>query len=235
MFCCFVRLYLAHYLFKRLNITNLSFIESIMPNELMQKVFLHRVGWTLCIIGTALCTERVYVLVFLTIPIVLSFWSQCLHSSWMFYHFEKERKSKWLSKASTSASQNNHESLSVNNRRVYGHRDCWLPWVTPDYTKVCCYHGLLDILERYFRCGCYYISPLKFWISLCLLMERIRSTKTHAFSITFAALIGGVALGLANPTLGCLADRYYLSKISTFGIFIISGRVLAFLFVNFGA
>ncbi|XP_009612447.1 probable sodium/metabolite cotransporter BASS4, chloroplastic [Nicotiana tomentosiformis] len=40
------------------------------------------------------------------------------------------------------------------------------------------------------------------------------------------ALIGGVALGLVNPTLGCLADRYYLSKISTFGIFIISGLTL---------
>ncbi|KAF3672997.1 putative sodium/metabolite cotransporter BASS4, chloroplastic [Capsicum annuum] len=40
------------------------------------------------------------------------------------------------------------------------------------------------------------------------------------------ALIGGVALGLANPTLGCLADRYYLSKVSTFGIFIISGLTL---------
>ncbi|XP_060172300.1 probable sodium/metabolite cotransporter BASS4, chloroplastic isoform X2 [Lycium barbarum] len=37
------------------------------------------------------------------------------------------------------------------------------------------------------------------------------------------ALIGGVALGFANPALGCLADRYYLSKISTFGIFIVSG------------
>ncbi|KAI3427711.1 uncharacterized protein J3R85_009283 [Psidium guajava] len=40
------------------------------------------------------------------------------------------------------------------------------------------------------------------------------------------ALIGGVALGLANPSLGCLADRYYLSKFSTFGIFIISGLTL---------
>lgn len=40
------------------------------------------------------------------------------------------------------------------------------------------------------------------------------------------ALIGGVALGLANPTPGCLADRYYLSKFSTFGIFIISGLTL---------
>ncbi|XP_059285451.1 probable sodium/metabolite cotransporter BASS4, chloroplastic isoform X2 [Lycium ferocissimum] len=40
------------------------------------------------------------------------------------------------------------------------------------------------------------------------------------------ALIGGVALGFANPALGCLADRYYLSKISTFGIFIVSGLTL---------
>ncbi|GAV60248.1 LOW QUALITY PROTEIN: DUF4137 domain-containing protein [Cephalotus follicularis] len=40
------------------------------------------------------------------------------------------------------------------------------------------------------------------------------------------ALIGGVALGLANPTLGCLADKYYLSKFSTFGIFVISGLTL---------
>ncbi|XVE99063.1 hypothetical protein REPUB_Repub03eG0164700 [Reevesia pubescens] len=40
------------------------------------------------------------------------------------------------------------------------------------------------------------------------------------------ALIGGVAFGLANPTLGCLADKYYLSKFSTFGIFIISGLTL---------
>ncbi|XP_057989210.1 probable sodium/metabolite cotransporter BASS4, chloroplastic isoform X1 [Hevea brasiliensis] len=40
------------------------------------------------------------------------------------------------------------------------------------------------------------------------------------------ALIGGVVLGLANPTLGCLADKYYLSKVSTFGIFFISGLTL---------
>lgn len=40
------------------------------------------------------------------------------------------------------------------------------------------------------------------------------------------ALIGGVALGFANPTLGCLADKYYLSKVSTFCIFIISGLTL---------
>lgn len=38
------------------------------------------------------------------------------------------------------------------------------------------------------------------------------------------ALIGGVSLGLANPTLGCLAHRYHVSKFSTFGIFIISGE-----------
>lgn len=40
------------------------------------------------------------------------------------------------------------------------------------------------------------------------------------------ALIGGVVLGLANPSLGCTADRYYLSKVSTFCIFIISGLTL---------
>ncbi|KAF8397905.1 hypothetical protein HHK36_016830 [Tetracentron sinense] len=40
------------------------------------------------------------------------------------------------------------------------------------------------------------------------------------------ALITGVALGLANPSLGCLADRYSVSKFSTFGIFIISGLTL---------
>ncbi|KAF7149150.1 hypothetical protein RHSIM_Rhsim03G0099700 [Rhododendron simsii] len=38
------------------------------------------------------------------------------------------------------------------------------------------------------------------------------------------ALVGGVMFGLVNPSLGCLADRYYLSKFSTFGIFIISGK-----------
>ncbi|KAJ0721682.1 putative sodium bile acid cotransporter, sodium/solute symporter superfamily [Helianthus annuus] len=41
-----------------------------------------------------------------------------------------------------------------------------------------------------------------------------------------AALIGGVALGLANPTLGCLAHKYHVSKVSTFGIFFISGLTL---------
>lgn len=40
------------------------------------------------------------------------------------------------------------------------------------------------------------------------------------------ALIGGVVSGLANPTLGCLADKYYLSKFSTFAIFITSGLTL---------
>ncbi|EPS60823.1 hypothetical protein M569_13979, partial [Genlisea aurea] len=40
------------------------------------------------------------------------------------------------------------------------------------------------------------------------------------------ALSSGVVLGLANPTLGCLADAYRLSKFSTFGIFFISGLTL---------
>nr|XP_043633800.1 probable sodium/metabolite cotransporter BASS4, chloroplastic [Erigeron canadensis] len=41
------------------------------------------------------------------------------------------------------------------------------------------------------------------------------------------ALIGGVVLGLINPGPGCLAHRYQLSKVSTFGIFIISGLTLS--------
>ncbi|MFS8012293.1 putative sodium bile acid cotransporter, sodium/solute symporter superfamily [Helianthus anomalus] len=40
------------------------------------------------------------------------------------------------------------------------------------------------------------------------------------------ALVGGVALGLANPVPGCIAHRYQLSKVSAFGIFIISGLTL---------
>ncbi|KAL6341839.1 hypothetical protein AAG906_038084 [Vitis piasezkii] len=40
------------------------------------------------------------------------------------------------------------------------------------------------------------------------------------------ALISGVALGITNPTLGCIAHRYSLSTVSTFGIFIISGLKL---------
>ncbi|KAL6634489.1 hypothetical protein ACP70R_027160 [Stipagrostis hirtigluma subsp. patula] len=40
------------------------------------------------------------------------------------------------------------------------------------------------------------------------------------------ALVGGVTLGLLDPTLGCLAHRYSLAKYSTFGIFVISGLTL---------
>ncbi|XP_077241254.1 sodium Bile acid symporter family [Tasmannia lanceolata] len=40
------------------------------------------------------------------------------------------------------------------------------------------------------------------------------------------ALVSGIALGLANPSLGSLAHRYGLSKFSTFGIFLISGLML---------
>ncbi|XP_042017375.1 probable sodium/metabolite cotransporter BASS4, chloroplastic isoform X3 [Salvia splendens] len=40
------------------------------------------------------------------------------------------------------------------------------------------------------------------------------------------ALICGVLLGLANPGPGCLADKLCVSKISTFGIFVISGLTL---------
>ncbi|XP_044462291.1 probable sodium/metabolite cotransporter BASS4, chloroplastic [Mangifera indica] len=40
------------------------------------------------------------------------------------------------------------------------------------------------------------------------------------------ALVGGVTLGFANPSLGCLADKYHVSKVSPFVIFIISGLTL---------
>ncbi|KAL6523793.1 hypothetical protein OROHE_016331 [Orobanche hederae] len=50
-----------------------------------------------------------------------------------------------------------------------------------------------------------------------------RSLPTH---MAVWSLVSGVLLGLANPTLGWLADTYYLSKLSTFGIFIISGLTL---------
>ncbi|KAM5550662.1 putative sodium/metabolite cotransporter BASS4, chloroplastic [Rosa sericea] len=40
------------------------------------------------------------------------------------------------------------------------------------------------------------------------------------------ALVSGVTLGFAYPSLGCLADSYSLSKFTTFGIFIISGLTL---------
>lgn len=44
--------------------------------------------------------------------------------------------------------------------------------------------------------------------------------------MSHAALVSGVVLGFANPSLGCLADRYYVSKVSTFGIFLISGKAM---------
>lgn len=40
------------------------------------------------------------------------------------------------------------------------------------------------------------------------------------------ALIAGIIFGLLDPTLGCLAHKYSLSKYSTFGIFVISGLTL---------
>lgn len=47
-----------------------------------------------------------------------------------------------------------------------------------------------------------------------------------------AALVGGVTLGFANPSLGCLADKYHVSKVSPFVIFIISGKVSHFSIVS---
>ncbi|PNY04164.1 Na+-bile acid cotransporter [Trifolium pratense] len=40
------------------------------------------------------------------------------------------------------------------------------------------------------------------------------------------ALISAVTLGLTYPSLGCAVDKYHVSKIGPFGIFVISGLVL---------
>ncbi|XP_027365447.1 probable sodium/metabolite cotransporter BASS4, chloroplastic isoform X2 [Abrus precatorius] len=44
--------------------------------------------------------------------------------------------------------------------------------------------------------------------------------------LPLGALVGAVALGLACPSLGCAADKYNVSKIGPFGIFVISGLML---------
>lgn len=64
---------------------------------------------------------------------------------------------------------------------------------------------------------CYSIYILK----VVIVVQRL---KLAWFIMLCEALIGGVAFGLANPTLGCLADKYQLSKFSTFAIFIVSGK-----------
>lgn len=63
--------------------------------------------------------------------------------------------------------------------------------------------------------------------------NRATSPPLGAAALDFAgsnflplALIGGMTLGLLDPTLGCLAHKYSLSKYSTFGIFVISGLTL---------
>jgi len=38
-----------------------------------------------------------------------------------------------------------------------------------------------------------------------------------------AALVSAVTLGLTYPSIGCVADKYGVSKIGPFGIFVISG------------
>lgn len=72
------------------------------------------------------------------------------------------------------------------------------------------------------------ISRKLTFVHLSLLL-MVTDKKVYVFNIC-AALVGGVALGLANPTLGCLADSYNLSKFSTFGIFAIAGNNGPFFF-----
>ncbi|XP_076934000.1 putative sodium/metabolite cotransporter BASS4, chloroplastic [Bidens hawaiensis] len=64
------------------------------------------------------------------------------------------------------------------------------------------------------------LGPFKFLVSAEPLLNFVSSNFLPL------ALIGGVALGLANPSLGCLAHTYHVSKVSAFGIFIISGLTL---------
>ena len=53
--------------------------------------------------------------------------------------------------------------------------------------------------------------------------------KVENFEFFFcAALISAVALGMANPTLGCYAHKYSLSKFTTFGIFFISDEIFSY-------
>nr|GEY63405.1 probable sodium/metabolite cotransporter BASS4, chloroplastic [Tanacetum cinerariifolium] len=61
-------------------------------------------------------------------------------------------------------------------------------------------------------------------LSFSVVVERLFSFASS--NVLPLALIGGVALGLANPGPGCLAHTYQLSKVSTCGIFIISGLSL---------
>lgn len=48
--------------------------------------------------------------------------------------------------------------------------------------------------------------------------------KFDTEGIMHAALLSGISFGLSNPGPGCLAHKYSLSKFSTFGIFLISGK-----------
>ncbi|KAK1416568.1 hypothetical protein QVD17_32359 [Tagetes erecta] len=53
-----------------------------------------------------------------------------------------------------------------------------------------------------------------------------RLLKFAASNFLPSALIGGVAFALINPTFGCVAHRYQVSKFSIIGIFLISGLTL---------
>lgn len=79
--------------------------------------------------------------------------------------------------------------------------------------------------------------PAKFHFSCTYLGAPVPFSDGHWYRSwcvqNVAALVGGVALGLANPTLGCLADSYNLSKFSTFGIFAIAGKKRPYIFSLF--
>ncbi|PKI53679.1 hypothetical protein CRG98_025920 [Punica granatum] len=57
--------------------------------------------------------------------------------------------------------------------------------------------------------------------------ELMRSISKFALTNFLPiALISGVTFGLVNPTPGCIASRYPLTKFATFGIFFISGLAI---------
>ncbi|GAB2286948.1 hypothetical protein Dimus_021335, partial [Dionaea muscipula] len=59
-----------------------------------------------------------------------------------------------------------------------------------------------------------------------LYCAQVFNVRLGTLLTMLGALISGVTFGLVNPSTGCLAARYNLTKVSTFSIFIISGLTL---------
>lgn len=81
-------------------------------------------------------------------------------------------------------------------------------------------------LEAY---SCIFLKPLIMLITWIEHYQNLAYLMLLFFRCLCAALVSGMMLGITNPTLGCLAHRFSLSRFSTFGIFIISGKWKYFL------